>query len=244
MRTVKIGRVSLGVKPVKVLVSLEGPTARQLYAKARALEKKPVDILEWRMDSFQSFECEKLCATYKTLKEKTKKPVLCTLRTTHEGGKADLSRSEYKTLLTQFLNEARPDAIDIEFGRGDIEKLIALAKKLSIPVIASFHDFKKTPPETLLCNKLKRMKDIGADVLKIAVMPKSENDVLKLFSVLLRAKTLNRPVIAIAMGELGKLSRVTGNIFGSCATFASLGNTSAPGQIDLEQTQTLLNLLS
>jgi len=81
MRTVKIGQVSLGVKPVKVLVSLEGATVARLCAKAKTLEDKPVDILEWRMDSFGSFECEKLCAAYKTLKEKTKKPILCTLRT-------------------------------------------------------------------------------------------------------------------------------------------------------------------
>ena len=244
MRTVKIGQVSLGVKPVKILVSLEGATVARLCAKAKTLEDKPVDILEWRMDSFGSFECEKLCAAYKTLKEKTKKPILCTLRTSREGGKADLSRTEYKGLLTCFLKEARPDAIDIEFGRGDIEKLIALAKAQSVPVITSFHDFKKTASESILWNKLKRMEDIGADVLKIAVMPRTENDVLKLFSILLRAKTINRPIIAIAMGELGKLSRITGSIFGSCATFAGFGKVSAPGQLDLEETQTLLKLLN
>lgn len=243
MHTVKIGQVSLGVKPVKVLVSLEGTTTRQLVAKAKALENKPVDILEWRMDSFGSLESEKLCKAYKTLKGKTKKPILCTLRTSREGGKADISRVEYKKLLTSFLKEAKPDAIDIELGRGDVEKLIALAKEQSVPVITSFHDFKKTASESVLWYKLKSMEDVGADVLKIAVMPKKENDVLKLFAVLLRAKTLNRPVIAIAMGELGKLSRITGSVFGSCATFAGFGKVSAPGQLDLEQTHSLLTLL-
>ena len=196
------------------------------------------------MDSFESFDCEKLCKTYRTLKKKSKKPILCTLRTRREGGKADISRIEYKKLLSRFLREARPDAIDIEFGRGDIEKLIAQAKKQAIPVITSFHDFKKTPSEAALCNKLNRMKAAEADVLKIAVMPKREIDVLKLFSVLLHAKALKSPVIAIAMGKLGMLSRVTGSTFGSCATFAALGKESAPGQLDVEKTQTLLNLLS
>ncbi len=244
MRTVKIGQVSLGVKPVKVLVSLEGTTTRQLVAKAKALEDKPVDILEWRMDSFESFESEKLCKAYRTLKEKTKKPILCTLRTTREGGKADISRTEYKKLITYFIKEAKPDAIDIELGRCGIEKLIALAKEQSVPVITSFHDFKKTASQSMLWYKLKCMEDVGADVLKIAVMPKTENDVLKLFAVLLRAKTIKRPIIAIAMGELGKLSRVTGSVFGSCATFAGVGKVSAPGQLDLEKTQSLLTLLS
>ncbi len=243
MRTVKIGSVCLGRGPVKVLVSLEERTLRSLCNKAQMLEDKPVDILEWRMDSFASFEPEKLCAAYRTLKEKTEKPILCTLRTSREGGKAEISRLEYKKLLTRFIGEATPDAIDIEFGRGDIAKLMALAKEHSVPVITSFHNFKKTPPEPILWHKLMRMEDIGADVLKIAVMPKTRNDVLKLFSVLLRAKTIKRPVIAIAMGELGMLSRVTGAIFGSCATFAALGKTSAPGQLDIEETQTLLKLL-
>ena len=43
------------------------------------------------------------------------------------------------------------------------------------------------------------------------------------------------PMITISMGQLGLLSRLTGQIFGSCITFASMGEASAPGQIDAEE---------
>ena len=81
------------------------------------------------------------------------------------------------------------------------------------------------------------MENGGADVLKIAVMPKTPSDVLRLLKVLLVArKTLKSPIVAIAMGQLGTLTRIAGGQFGSCATFAGFGKVSAPGQLDLHET--------
>ena len=48
---------------------------------------------------------------------------------------------------------------------------------------------------------------------------------------------------AWAMGDLGRLSRISGYLTGSCWTFASLENSSAPGQISLKETEYILDIL-
>lgn len=45
------------------------------------------------------------------------------------------------------------------------------------------------------------------------------------------------------MGKLGAVSRVSGETFGSCVTFASHGKKSAPGQFQLEEMQQTLAML-
>lgn len=241
MHSIKIGSVNVGSGPVKVLVSLSSKEERSLSSRARTLDKEPVDILEWRLDAFKTYDVDSLSHAYDRLRISTTKPILCTLRTSREGGAATLDRKAYKKLLLSFMEQAKPDAIDIEFGRGDVKELFSFAKECSIPIVSSFHDFEKTPKETVLFQKLSRMYAAGADILKIAVMPKSERDVLTVFSTLLRAKeAFASPIIAIAMGPLGILTRVAGGAFGSAATFAGFGSTSAPGQLNLEETRALL----
>lgn len=242
MRTVNVGNVRLGTKPVKTLVSLEGATPRALYKKARLLDKEPVDILEWRVDSFRNRSIPALKKTFSELRKATSKPLLLTVRTCREGGKADLSRQNYKNLLVELLAETTPDAVDVEFGRGDITSLVSTAHEKKVPVIASFHNFSKTPSESELFKKLARMEQAHADVLKIAVMPRTPSDVLRLLKVLLMArKSLKSPVVAIAMGKLGTLTRIAGSQFGSCATFAGFGKVSAPGQLNLHETNRFLS---
>ena len=45
----------------------------------------------------------------------------------------------------------------------------------------------------------------------------------------------------MAMGDLGKVTRVSGELFGSCLTFASVGRASAPGQIAVDELDRILN---
>ena len=50
----------------------------------------------------------------------------------------------------------------------------------------------------------------------------------------------HRPLLTIAMGEAGQRSRLEGWKFGSVATFASAGTTTAPGQPTIAQLRTAL----
>lgn len=110
----------------------------------------------------------------------------------------------------------------------------------------SNHDFDKTPPKEEIVSRLVKMQEYGADITKIAVMPNTEEDVLILLDGSLEMKKgkADRPFIAISMGSLGMISRISGELFGSCMTFAAAGNASAPGQLNAEYMKVFLNRLS
>lgn len=88
------------------------------------------------------------------------------------------------------------------------------------------------------------MEEAGADIAKIAVMPESTEDVLTLLSATCKAKKeLTCPVITMSMAGTGLISRLSGEVFGSCLTFGSAGNISAPGQIDALKLRSVLHIL-
>lgn len=126
-----------------------------------------------------------------------------------------------------------PIALDVEIDRHAARDLIAAAHERRIPVVASHHNFSSTDaPETLRAT-FETMSAAGADVLKVAMMPQSSGDVADLLRTTAEADaSFARPVLGISMGEAGRTSRVMGGDFGSCASFAQLGQSSAPGQID------------
>jgi 3-dehydroquinate dehydratase-1 len=82
---------------------------------------------------------------------------------------------------------------------------------------------------------------LGADVAKVAVMPKTEQDVLALLAATDRARrTISLPLISMSMGGIGSLSRIMGWVYGSAATFAVGKSSSAPGQIAIEDLRSVL----
>ena len=86
---------------------------------------------------------------------------------------------------------------------------------------------------------------MGADIVKFAVMPHCERDVLRLLDATLVMKEHHpsTPVITMAMGSLGAVSRVAGETFGSAVTFGTAGKSSAPGQIPADRLALILKSL-
>ena len=78
------------------------------------------------------------------------------------------------------------------------------------------------------------MKELGADLPKYAVMPRSPEDVLALLWATLQAAGRWGRSSTMSMGELGKVSRACGGMFGSCLTFGAGQNASARGQLNAE----------
>ncbi len=89
------------------------------------------------------------------------------------------------------------------------------------------------------------MQEMKADILKIAVMPQEAKDVLTLLSATeeMTREYAKQPVVTMAMGRLGMISRIAGETFGVAATFGSVGESSAPGQIEAGQLSQMLSLL-
>jgi len=126
-----------------------------------------------------------------------------------------------------------PVAVDVEIDRAESGSLIASAREAGVPVVASHHNFESTDSPERLLKTFAAMSEAGAHVAKVAMMPQAPADVLRLLEATAAADaSLPVPVLGISMGSLGRTSRIMGADFGSCATFAQIGQASAPGQIE------------
>ncbi len=113
-------------------------------------------------------------------------------------------------------------------------------------IILSNHDFKETPSKEVLLDKLIQMQDMEGDIIKIAVMPQSKQDVLTLMeaTITMTNQYARVPVVTMAMAELGIISRVIGEFTGSAMTFGAGSKPSAPGQISVNRLAKILALLA
>lgn len=126
-----------------------------------------------------------------------------------------------------------PVAIDVEIDRAASGSLIASAQEAGVPVVASHHNFESTDSAERLLKTFAAMSEAGAHVAKVAMMPQAPADVLRLLEATAAADaSLPVPVLGISMGSLGRTSRIMGADFGTCATFAQIGQASAPGQVE------------
>ena len=125
-----------------------------------------------------------------------------------------------------------------------VKDILCSAHAHSVPVIASSHDFQKTPGKEEILSRLKKMDALGADILKIAVMPLGRADVITLLDATQEADaSIDKPIVTMAMGRMGLISRLCGEAFGSALTFGSVGAASAPGQINAEDLREILALI-
>lgn len=139
------------------------------------------------------------------------------------------------------------DAVDVEYRRDGaaVRRIVDAAHGAGIAVVGSFHDFGGTPSREEIVGHLRAQAQQGADILKIAVTPHSPADVATLLSATAQAaEELTDPLLTISMGQLGLVSRVAAETFGSCATFAMVGAASAPGQIPADVLKPALGLFA
>lgn len=249
MSVVEINGLKLGSGRPKIAVPLTGKTQDELLKQADDITIENADLVEWRIDHFANVRDSQLVnETSKKLYSKLADlPLLITFRTADEGGALQLkNEEEYFLICKNVVENQCSDLLDLELFRDarKRQEMIKLAQKNDIKIIMSNHNFEKTPEKEKIFNRLQMMQHFGADIAKIAVMPNSVEDVLSLLDVTHQAKQkLQIPIITMAMGDLGKLSRISGDIFGSCLTFGTVGKASAPGQIESEQLRSMLDVL-
>ena len=171
-----------------------------------------------------------------------------TFRTKDEGGEVPLTHKEYLDFINTVIDTDCADLIDIEFftAGNDIRELIDNAHSSGSVVVCSSHDFQKTPDKSELVSRMVKMQQVGADIPKVAVMPHDSTDVLTLLSATIEMKNkyFATPIVTISMGKLGVASRLCGELFGSAMTFASAGDSSAPGQISLDIINSVLDSIT
>ncbi len=220
-----------------VCVPLLAPDRAALLAQARTLGVRRPDCIEWRADFFAGLAPEEVPALLREVAAAAGVPLLVTNRLHAEGGHASQPEDRRVAILAAAAGTGIPALVDVELATPPplAESVAEAARRAGVAVVRSFHDFVSTPAPSALLATLRAMQEAGADVAKVAVTPRAPEDVLALLGAGLEARRtfLDIPLIVMAMGELGGVSRLAGH-FGSDLTFAVGVHASAPGQMDLD----------
>jgi len=218
---VQVKGLNLGKGHPKICAPMIGDTREELLREAILAKEAGADLVEWRIDYYEDvFQYEKVTETLVLIHEMLDGlPVLFTFRTIAEGGKRDITIRAYHELYLQMIRSGLVDMVDLELDKIEsLEKeLLAEIKQRNIPLIISSH------------------------------MPHNERDVLRLMELTRRAGAfVSMPLITMSMGQLGMISRLSGNLTGSVMTFGALTSekASAPGQITVKELKSIIKLLN
>ena len=249
MKTVKVRNTVIGEGMPKICVPIVGVTKEAILDEARAINKLPADVVEWRIDWFENvFDFAALEDVLKDLREVLgDTPILTTFRTSKEGGEKAIEDDVYADINIKAAQTGLVDTVDVEVFTGDeiVKKIIEGAHAAGVKVVASNHDFFKTPDKDDIVGRLCKMQELGADIPKIAVMPQNKKDVLTLLAATeeMANEHADRPIITMSMAGTGVISRLAGEVFGSALTFGAAAKASAPGQMGVEDLKQILTLL-
>ena len=250
LRTVKIRDVVIGEGRVKTIVPITGTTADEAIAQARVIGgSAQTDVVEFRVDFLDiALDAGKLAALGpKVAAQLNGKPLIVTFRTKAEGGNKTIADADYGALYKALLKAQFADLIDVEMFRSEavVRRLVAGAHQVGAFIVMSNHDFSGTPPAAELLARLRRQQELGADVLKLAMMPRDPSDVLELLRATweMASRYAERPMMTMSMGGTGVVSRLAGEIFGSAMCFGMIGRASAPGQVEVERLAAVLDIV-
>lgn len=250
MNTVTVKNVTLGSGSPKIIVPLVGKNEGELIEEANHLVTIDCDLVEWRVDFFDQVADFSAAAemSKKLAKILSDKPVLFTFRTKQEGGEIAFSDEQYFGLYRAVIENGAIDLLDVELFMDDalVQQTIQAAHEKDIKIVMCNHDFDKTPNKDEIVSRLCRMQEKNADICKIAVMPQSSDDVLTLLQATNEMKQVHadRPIVTMSMGQLGMVSRMCGEVFGSAMTFGAAKKASAPGQVPVGELRDVLKTLA
>ena len=224
----RIGDVELNTpKIVGVITSVD---------EVEMAEKAGADILEIRMDLIP--KKEDVIRFFKDVTNATSLPIIATNRLKSEGGSFVDSEDQRISMLMSVMEYA--NAVDIELRAAERGFVTDKARKSGIVSIVSYHDFAETPTKEQMLEILKEARHLG-DIPKLAVMAASLSDVISLLEVTLLAQ---KPLCMIAMGQIGKHSRVIAPLYGSALTYGHVsGAAKAPGQLSVRELRNALDTL-
>ena len=217
----------------KICLCLTGKTLAQdldLLNKNR----KYIDIAELRVDCLEPNERFLI----RRFPEMAGVPVILTIRRGLEGGNYFGAEGSRITLLARGLAYAAADQrrnfayVDLEEDL-DVPSLEEAARTYGTRIIRSYHNMEGVDED--LTGKLKQLKRIGDELVKVVVMPRSLDDVVKVF----RAAKLTKSVDKIfhCMGDYGINTRILSEFLGSRISYTSITDEDnllpgAEGQLD------------
>lgn len=196
---------------------------------------KKSDFVEVRFDFLKP---EMIPLVLQNIRKDLKK-IVCTLRPKAEGGKFSGTEKERISIL-KLIAEYNPFLLDVEFST--IKKNRELARYLKgtkTSLLISEHDFKKTPKLSELKSKINQMSKFSSNI-KIVTTAKSTDDSTRVLELYSSKNKIN--LIAFAMGDSGRISRILSLFLGSPYNYVSLGKPVAPGQFSVDEVKRIIQL--
>ena len=195
----------------------------------------PCDWVELRADSLPVE-----LSLQQVLTTRPAAPVLLTVRHRSEGGLRDWLLDEREQVALQLLPMAT--ALDWEIAQWTkFPQVIKAAKEAGVLLIASHHNFEKTPTLRELQQREQEARAAGADVVKFAFRLNAVEDMMVGVELLRQA---SGPMAVMGMGSLGPVSRLLYAQHGSCLIYGYMGDApTAPGQWSAEMFTQSLNHL-
>ena len=242
----KVELSALAQLPVKTIVPITAKTKEQAIAQAKVIAaNQDADLAEFRIDllDFAADSKQVISLGHELKKILGDKPMIATIRTHNEGGKLTISDADYGKTYQAYLKQPFMDMLDVEMFRDQqvVKNTVKLAHDKKVLIVMSNHDFQKTPSEDEIVKRLLKQDELGADILKIAVMPQSKQDVFTLMNATLKvSQQSKKPLLTMSMGKLGTISRIATANMGGSFSFGMIGEASAPGQIDVTQLKQFL----
>lgn len=132
--------------------------------------------------------------------------------------------------------------IEIEAPKEQQQAILDIARGKGCQVIVSYHNYEKTPGLRELYQIVDECYDLGADVAKLATACHNKHDSARILSLY----SIQKPIVALGMGEAGKITRIMAPQLGAEFTFAAAddGSATAPGQITYTEMKKCLNQIN
>lgn len=195
----------------------------------RALRmRNPPDLFELRLDAFG--------ASADAIRNRIANlgaGIIITARHPREGGANQLSSRKRRELLLTFLRRAA--WVDIELrSAGALAAVFQAARKKSVRIIVSFHDFGGSPGAARLDELARQAKSLGPDIIKIATRTDTPAQLDRLLEFIERQRPAGR-VVAMGIGKLGRKSRLELARRGCALNYAHLGAPGIAGQLSIPE---------
>lgn len=198
-------------------------TAPGLKEAAKSWERG-IDLFEIRLDCLG-----KGLATFAACAGNFRKPLLITARHPSEGGSNRLTLAQRRLLLRLYLPTAT--AVDVELrSAASMVDLLQEASQSGVTKVVSYHNFRSTPSLAELLKIVKRARQTGADIPKVATYLRSPADLAVLLQLQAKMGGERGPLSLMGMGPLGKVSRLALAAAGSQLNYGFFDRPQVHGQ--------------
>lgn len=208
----------LGIKKeTKFCYSILESTKKDFIEKVIEVDNEKKCMIELRLDYLlaSGVSIEEIIDLISIIKKKyTNKKLIATIRTIGEGGRVDLSKEKYFYFIKLLYLKTYVSAIDVEYKFYKIDKQYydSLFSKKKKDIIISMHFFDRVFFENEYKNMFAEMASSTGNIIKFAIKTYTTNDLFTFMMVARKSypifKKQGKKVIFIAMGDVGKVSRI------------------------------------